>query len=53
MNTIYGIVPPTVTPFDANGKIDETLLRNDLDYPVPASRGEAGGFRGPLRVGGG
>jgi 4-hydroxy-tetrahydrodipicolinate synthase len=34
MEAIYGIVPPVVTPFDSQGQIDNTLLRNDLRYLV-------------------
>lgn len=38
MDSVYGIVPPTVTPFDSNGQIDEILLRNDLNYLVNTAK---------------
>jgi 4-hydroxy-tetrahydrodipicolinate synthase len=34
MQSIYGIVPPVVTPFDSLGQIDSSLLRQDLDYLI-------------------
>ena len=38
MDSIYGIVPPTVTPFDSQGQIDETLLQNDLHYLIHTAK---------------
>ncbi|MAQ83366.1 MAG: dihydrodipicolinate synthase family protein [Maritimibacter sp.] len=29
---IYGIIPPIVTPFDANGEIDEKALRQNVQF---------------------
>jgi len=43
---IYGIVPPMVTPFDAEGEIDERALRADVRYLI-----EQAGVHG-LAVGG-
>ncbi|UCE50927.1 MAG: dihydrodipicolinate synthase family protein [Desulfobacterales bacterium] len=34
MKSIYGIVPPVVTPFDIQGKIETNLLRQDLDFLI-------------------
>jgi 4-hydroxy-tetrahydrodipicolinate synthase len=34
MKSIYGIVPPVVTPFDNQGKIETKLLRQDLDFLI-------------------
>ena len=34
MKSIYGIVPPAVTPFDSQGRIDTNLLQQDLDYLI-------------------
>jgi 4-hydroxy-tetrahydrodipicolinate synthase len=34
MQSIYGIVPPVVTPFDSLGQIDTNLLRQDLDFLI-------------------
>jgi len=44
--SIYGIVPPMVTPFDAEGEIDERALRADVRYLI-----EQAGVHG-LAVGG-
>jgi 4-hydroxy-tetrahydrodipicolinate synthase len=34
MKSIYGIVPPAVTPFDMQGNIETNLLRQDLDFLI-------------------
>ena len=34
MQSIHGIVPPVTTPFTADGRVDEELLRADLCYLV-------------------
>ena len=34
MDRIFGIVPPMVTPFDANEDIDERALRADVRYLI-------------------
>lgn len=46
MNSIYGIVPPMTTPFDAEGTIYERALRADVRYLI-----EEAGVHG-LAVGG-
>ena len=33
---LYGIVPILVTPFDSDGAIDETSLRNEVDFAIDA-----------------
>jgi 4-hydroxy-tetrahydrodipicolinate synthase len=38
MSTIYGIVPPMVTPFDANGRLDEAAFRTDVRYLIDVAR---------------
>lgn len=38
MSMIYGIVPPMVTPFDANGSPDEAALRADVRYLIDVAR---------------
>lgn len=38
MKSIYGIVPPVVTPFDSQGQIDTSLLRKDLDYLIQTAK---------------
>ena len=38
MKSIYGIVPPAVTPFDSQGRIDTSLLRQDLDYLINTAK---------------
>jgi 4-hydroxy-tetrahydrodipicolinate synthase len=38
MSTIYGIVPPMVTPFDANGSLDEEMFRADARYLLDVAR---------------
>ncbi len=38
MKSIYGIVPPVVTPFDSHGNIDTRLLRQDLDYLIQTAK---------------
>ena len=35
---IYGIIPPVVTPFDADGQIDETAFRADLRFLLNRAR---------------
>jgi 4-hydroxy-tetrahydrodipicolinate synthase len=45
-SSIYGVVPPMVTPFDAEGEIDERALRADVRYLI-----EQAGVHG-LAVGG-
>ena len=35
---IYGIIPPLVTPFKADGSIDEPLLRADVRYLIDVAR---------------
>jgi dihydrodipicolinate synthase/N-acetylneuraminate lyase len=32
LNTLYGIIPPTVTPFDQNEELDEACLRREIKY---------------------
>jgi 4-hydroxy-tetrahydrodipicolinate synthase len=34
MEEIYGIVPPMVTPFTADEKVDETALQTDVNYLI-------------------
>ena len=34
MNEIYGIVPPTTTPFTTDGKVDEVALKDDKRYII-------------------
>ena len=34
MNEIYGIVPPTTTPFTADGRVDEVALKEDMCYLI-------------------
>ena len=34
MNEIYGIVPPTTTPFTTDGKVDEVALKEDIRYLI-------------------
>ncbi len=34
MKSIYGIVPPAVTPFDSEGRVDAKLLHTDIHYLV-------------------
>ena len=38
MQSIQGIVPPVTTPFDADGRVDEDLLRADLCYLVERAK---------------
>jgi 4-hydroxy-tetrahydrodipicolinate synthase len=38
MAIIYGIVPPMVTPFDANGRLDEAAFRADVRYLIDVAR---------------
>lgn len=33
---LHGVIPPIVTPFDQNGQIDETALRNEINYHLEA-----------------
>ncbi len=35
---IYGVVPPIVTPFRPDGKIDEDLLRAETKYLIEVAR---------------
>ena len=34
MNEIYGIVPPTTTPFTTDGQVDEVALKEDIRYLI-------------------
>jgi len=34
MNEIYGIVPPTTTPFTTDGQVDEVALKEDICYLI-------------------
>ena len=34
MNEIYGIVPPTTTPFTSGGQVDEVALKEDVRYLI-------------------
>jgi 4-hydroxy-tetrahydrodipicolinate synthase len=38
MSTVYGIVPPMVSPFDANGFLDEAAFRADVRYLIDVAR---------------
>lgn len=38
MKSIYGIIPPAVTPFDSQGRIETSLLRQDLDYLINTAK---------------
>jgi len=38
MKSIHGIVPPAVTPFDSQGRVDTTLLQKDLHFLVHTAK---------------
>ena len=38
MASIYGIVPPVTTPFDADGRIDIETFRADMHYMIDSAR---------------
>ena len=38
MSSIYGIVPPMTTPFDANDGLDEGAFRNDTRYLIEVAQ---------------
>ena len=38
MNTIYGIVPPVVTPFHEDGSLDEAAFRDEIHYMIETAK---------------
>ena len=48
MSRLYGIIPPTTTPFTADGAIDESAARTQVREAVAAF--QAGGGAGSIKV---
>ena len=46
MDSIYGIVPPVVTPFREDDALDEGAFRAEIQYMVETAEGAWGGGDG-------